>query len=484
MRIILVSIFYFFFSSVCAKTDFTPRLAQSYTYLFKLKFDSAQILINKSLMLEPDNQVNTLMYCYVEFIRILLSEDFLIYAQWQNKFELRVNSIRKMAEASPYRRYILGEVYIQSSILKFKFGDQIGALVDFRKGYGYLADNEKQFPTFVYHKKSLGFIHILLSLIPNKYKWLINIAGFDTDLQKGTRQLQAAAESEIATKDEAYYLQIWLKVIFEDKEDECINAMRAFIGLHPDYVVAKWSLVMFLKSTNRVDEALLISNQIKPKSGFYYSPYFYFINGQMHLLVGEFEKCNAEMTHFLASYKGKMLRQSAFYCKYLADYSISKVENLNLYRDSVLLTPISGSEQDRIAQNSIRDNPKPTIEILKAKLYFDAGRYESCLFELDKIKAENISKTIEKVEYYYRKGRGFEKMNDKPQALLFYQLAIDVQKKQPYYFAPNAYLLMAKMLQNNDKVLAKSYLKEIDSYDKYEYQTEIEYQAKALLKKL
>lgn len=484
MRIVLAVCLLFAFIFCKAKTEFTPQLAKAYTYLFKLKLDSTQILINKSVRSEPDNHVGTLLYCYVEFIRILLSEDRFVYTQWQNRFEFRINSVKMLDDKSPYRNYILGEMYIQSSLLKVKFNDGMGALLDFRKGYGYLADNEKDFPEFLYHKKTLGTIHILLSFIPNKYKWVIRLIGFSTDFDIGQAQLQVASKDEVATKDEAIFIQMWLKIAMDDKNEEGVKVMKDFIATHPDYIVAKWSLIMILKNMNKVDEALAIADQIKPSSGFYYSPYFYFVKGQMNLYTAEFERAKQELDLFLANYKGVMLRQSAFYFKYLADYVNGQEGNLSLLKDSVLLTGKSGSEQDRIAQSALTENPNPNIELVKARLYFDGGRYQSSLNELLKLKIENINTENEKVEYYYRVARAYEKLSDLQNAFVFYKLTIEKQKQIPLYFAPNAYLLMARLVKATDKNLAKQYLKKVDDFNNYEYQTEIEYQAKALLKKL
>jgi len=484
MRVLGWLSLWLFFCIANAKTEFSPKLAQSYEFLYKLKLDSAQILIRRNEQSEPDNEVNKFMYSYVEFIRILLSEDNLVYSQWQNRFNLRINAFKAIADASPYKQYLLGEMYIKSSILKFKFGDQVGALIDFKKGYSFLASNEKDFPNFPYHKKTLGFIHIVLSYIPNKYKWVLHTFGFGTNFDKGKFQLQAALQNEVATKYEAFFLVQWLNIIFDDKTGESLKAMAEFAKQHPDFVVAKWSLIMALKNENRVEEALEISSQMKPNSGFYFSPYFYFVNGQMQLFRGNYEKSTSEMQLFIVHYKGKMLRQSAFYFMYLSDYLQQKPDKLGMYKDSVLNTPESGSEQDRVAKKVLLENPTPTLEILKARLYYDGGYFDKSLAAIDRLQPNTIADTRESIEYFYRKARLLEKRNDNTNALKFYQLTIKKQGKGAYYFAPNSYLLMAKIVKDDNLDLAKNYLKKIDNYDGYEYQPAIEYQAKALLKKL
>jgi len=477
---------FFFFSTAAAqgKTEFSPRIVQAYLYLFKLKLDSTQIVIRRNEQAEPDNEMNSLIYNYVEVIRILLSEEYQVYLQWQNRFTVRTNGIKLMPDDSPFKQYILGEMYIQSSMLKFKFSDQMGALVDFKRGYGYLSANEKKFPSFAYHKKTLGFVHIILSYVPNKYKWFLHTFGFNTDFDKGVLQLKAAQEAQVATKHEAFFLQQWISIIFDSKTEESLKSMTDFLALHPDFVAAKWSLIMALKHENRVDEALQLCDQIKPNSGFYYSPYFYFINAQMQIYKGNYEKCKAEMQHFLTYYKGKMLRQSGFYFLFLADYLVGRYDKLSVYKDSVLNTPESGSEQDRVARLIMLENDKPTIEIVKARLYFDGGYYNQSLEEINKLQSNVVVNHRESVELLYRKARLLEKMKDKANALNYYKLAIEKQKLKSYYFAPFCYLQMAKILLTENPAQSKNYIKRIDDYDDYEYQAAIAYEAKALLKKL
>lgn len=484
-KISLLFFFAFIFFETSAVTGFTPVLEKAYTYLFKLKLDSTQILVNRNARLSPDNQINTLLYCYVECIRMLLSEDPLVFTQWQNRFDARINAVKTLSKSDPYRNYILGEIYLQSGLVKAKFNDQMSALLDFRKGYSYLADNEKEFPEFIHHKKSLGFIHVLLSLVPKQYQWVVNLAGFKTDLKLGENQLSQAVNGKIAISDEALFFQIWLNVVQnEDNYLSALASLRDFAAAHPDYVVAKWSMVMLLKNIHQTQEALVMANQIIPNSGHYYSPYFYFVKGQMNLNMGNLELANEEMKNFLANYKGVVLKQSAYFSLYLSDYLVHKTENLNQYKDSVLKESNSNSELDYLAQRAIKNNPHPNREILSAKLQYDAGLFDQSLQTLAAISPDTISNQSEKVEYFYRKASGLEKLRQIPLAFENYQLAIQYQNKMPLYFAPNALLRMGKLVQKENPDLAKSYLKKIEDYDKYEYQSEVEYKAKALLKKI
>lgn len=114
----------------------------------------------------------------------------------------------------------------------------------------------------------------------------------------------------------------------------------------------------------------------------------------------------------------------------------------------------------------------------------DGGYYKEALEQLQKIKSNELIKNRDKVEYYYRTARINEALLQQTNAEKNYLKCIQLQKNEPYYFAPNAYLQLGFFYKKTDVNKAIAYFKKVLSYKNHEYKYTLDNKAKSALKLL
>ena len=96
-----------------------------------------------------------------------------------------------------------------------------------------------------------------------------------------------------------------------------------------------------------------------------------------------------------------------------------------------------------------------------------------------------LTRTRDVIEYYYRKGRIYDELNNTNEAVKNYLLAIQKGENTKYYFAANACLKLANIFERqNKKNNAITYYNKAISLEKDEYTNSIDAEAKAGLNRL
>jgi tetratricopeptide (TPR) repeat protein len=141
-----------------------------------------------------------------------------------------------------------------------------------------------------------------------------------------------------------------------------------------------------------------------------------------------------------------------------------------------------GKDQEALFE---ANDVKPDIDLLKARLYFDGGYYAKALAELAG-KDENSFKLLrDKIEFWYRLGRIYDKTGKFNDAIANYQKAINLGKETKYYFAANSALNIGLIFeQKRDFKRAGDYYNQALGMHDHQYQNDVDNDAKAGLKRI
>jgi tetratricopeptide (TPR) repeat protein len=157
------------------------------------------------------------------------------------------------------------------------------------------------------------------------------------------------------------------------------------------------------------------------------------------------------------------------------------------YSNYLKLVRTKGYATDEKDKQALKEanEAKPDVDLLKARLYFDGGYYSKALAEI-KDKPKNELKALrDQIELYYRLGRIYDRLDNFGQAVLNYQKAIDLGKKETFYFAANSALFLGILYeQKNDDAKAKYYYNMTLGMKGHEYQNSIDTQAKEGLSRI
>jgi tetratricopeptide (TPR) repeat protein len=119
----------------------------------------------------------------------------------------------------------------------------------------------------------------------------------------------------------------------------------------------------------------------------------------------------------------------------------------------VLATNKGYSESDLQAYREAEKEQKPNRVLLKSRLLFDGGYYtQSKALILGLFPAFETLSSDEKIEFYYRLGRIEHALENKANALLYYQSAISSGQNSPLYYAASAALRCAEIHENESQI--------------------------------
>jgi tetratricopeptide (TPR) repeat protein len=235
--------------------------------------------------------------------------------------------------------------------------------------------------------------------------------------------------------------------------------------------------------TARTDEAIRVLEN-RPNGGEYQLyPYLDYLAGTARLRKLDFGSSHYFMA-YLRTYRGINYIKDSYLN--LAWISLLK-GNAAGYKDYIQLVKSKGysfHEKDKQALQEAND-PIPDVDLLKARLLFDGGFYDRALNELKDKKAGDFKLLRDKIEFCYRLGRIYDETGRDELAIKFYQFAIDIGKKERYYFASNAaYRIGNIYAQKKNNAKARDYYNQAIDMEDHDYERSVEAKAKEGLSRL
>lgn len=475
MRFILSALLLFFLTSISCFSQFSEKQKLVYRQIASLEFDSASVL------LATDKDINAphiLLQNYLVAIKLLLHDNKDEFKKLKSRQDDYLQIINTLDDNDYITKWVRGELYLQWALIKGKFGEQVAATKDAYTAYQIFKDLEKEYPQNVLHKKNLGWMHMMASLLPRKIRWLAKMAGVTVNYSLGFEQLSKAAYTPNDVQGEALLFKEWTDVFVFKNQDTVSSELKRFIQSHPYHELAKLLEIVILKKGNH-NELMLSAIE---KTKLMKQPYLIYLKACGLMYKARYDEAIDAFKLFLEKYHYPHYSYDVF----LKLAFIAHISGDNATRDKLIekiaSLPKPDFEQDIYAQNFAIKGVFPAKELLVARLYSDGGYM---------LKADSVCNTIElsqlspseKEEYYYRKGRIAEQLKKNSDAMEWYEKCIN-NHVEGNYFAPNACLFKGKLLAKTNKKEAKVYLKRVFKYKNYDYKESIETKAEKALDEL
>ncbi|MCB0511174.1 MAG: hypothetical protein KDC72_01395, partial [Bacteroidetes bacterium] len=210
---IFILILGFSFLGKSQDLEYTNNCSLAYQTIFKFQFDEGLRLINIIKEKEPNNKMPYFLENYIDFFSLYISEDQSQYAQVKANVNKRLALLKGCDKNSPYYLYTQAEIYLQWALCKLKFQEYVSAVLDIRKAYNLLNENQKKFPNFKANLKSLGFLHTIFGAIPDNFKFGAKVLGLKGSIEQGLKELHEVIElKDFEFKSEALILYTFLQL--------------------------------------------------------------------------------------------------------------------------------------------------------------------------------------------------------------------------------------------------------------------------------
>ncbi|MFZ4564732.1 MAG: tetratricopeptide repeat protein, partial [Bacteroidales bacterium] len=444
----------------------------------------------------PDNLVPVYLENYIDFLTLIIGEERKVYDRLKDQKGERVNALEKGRNDSPYYNFCLGEVHLQWALARLKFGDYAAAAFEIRKAHACFSANDAKFPSFLINKLGLGVVNVMISLVPDNYKWVGNLIGLSGSMEQGISEIRKVAEysgpDKITRmyKPQASFYLAFLTLNLQKNKKEAMPVLELFKNQALDFQSPESPLLIFARATILMknglnDDALaVLQERVSLPQTFRFS-YLDYLEGiaRLNRLDDSAMVC---LNRFVAGFSGRNYLGSAY--QKLAWIAILHQDTGSYYQwmKQVLAKGKSEVDEDKQARYEAEKGMAPNLILLRARLLFDGGYYNRAMNELLNNPVKSAVKTKrDLVEYTYRLGRIYHEMGNHPKALENYQLTITRGKAEQYYYAAGAAYQMG-LLYENAGTLAKAE----NAYNTclaikpVEYKTSLHQKAKAGLNRL
>ncbi|MCD4774299.1 MAG: hypothetical protein K8R41_13050, partial [Bacteroidales bacterium] len=392
--------------SVSAQFDFNENCKNAYSAIINLKFDEGKKFIDNEKKNNADNYIVYYLENYIDFLTVIIGQEQKTFEVLESNKRLRINALQNADKNSPYYRYCLANVHLQWAFARLQFKEYFTAALEINKAYRLFNKNKSDYPDFMPGYVGLGLLHTIFGTVPDKYKWLINIVGFEGTIEQGISELQLVLE-DARINNENEYLKaeslFFLSLIQLNLKSDKIEAMEILSDLDElqgDNPLKIFSKARILMRTAANDEAieLLISYQKSDECFPFY--YLDFLTGmaKLHRLdkdaVKYFQK-------YIINFNGVNYVNDAFQkiaWHYLINGNKEKYfEYIKKVSDKGLVV-----DADKQALKESKTGIVPNVNLLKARLLFDGGYYEKAVKVLDELISNDLKNFKDTLEYKYR----------------------------------------------------------------------------------
>jgi tetratricopeptide (TPR) repeat protein len=483
-RIISILLLLMTYSRGYSQFVMTKNVEMAWDHILELKPDSALRYLETEKLSTPLNPSSFYYSHYALFLQALISGDVSDYNRFNEEAEILTMAIRDSDPHHPEYLYFLSSMHLQKTFLNVYHGEFWQAIRDLYVARRMIRQNSQDWPGFIPNLKIAGIIELLISSVPENYHWIFNCLGMNAELQEAIGKLEKYyAICSPEDKPEALtILALAYGQILPDK-DKAYKLLKECDEAFMLKAVSRLLLAFYASKTGHASEAAGLLEPANQPDRIWCD--------QAVLLLGitrlnMLEKdAGMYLEYFLDHYKGTNLVRIA--CHKLSwHYLIRGDTALYIsYKQKVLSEGSDLLSADKQATAEASGNAMPDVQLLKARLLFDAGLYDRALEILHNINVNELESDRNNIEYTYRFARVCHELNMIGRAKELYLKVLSGNAVPDAYFAPYSALqlgLIAEQEGNDEE--AKMFYETCLELNRGQYRSGIDREAKNRLESL
>jgi len=482
----LIFISLFALQSLVASEQFVlnAEVKNIYQKSLQLEFEQATLLLESKTM--KANAFRHLLHNQITFLQLFISEDFSAYERYSKLKSSLLNELDRADIQSPFYYYSLAEINLQWAMLRLKFNDRMKAVIELKRAYNHLGNNQKLYPSFSLNLKLSALLNAFAGAIPENYKWLSDLIGFQGTVEDGLHEL-ALLQKQISNNSNYDFLLPEL-IFFETFIDlNLSNQSPNYQAYYQKIEQLKYKSALL----NFCGASVAAKEKNKEKLSYYLNDvksaerfcYLIYLKG-IQTLNARKQDAAPYFHRYLSCFKGQSYIKASY--QKLAWTALLRQDTLS-YRSFMLLALKEGNsdlDEDKMALFDAQKNTIPNVDLLRCRLHFDDGDYKTAYRILEHLKIEDFISDCDIYEYNYRKGRLLHMMDSVDQALFYYESTF---KKRDvcleYYGASAAYQIGIIFLQQKNYKNAHFWLNQCIAQKNHPFKNSLDAKAKVALAK-
>ncbi len=455
------------------------------------KFDSL-------MLLEPHRPEGYALKSTCAFWKFVLSEkpaDYDALVQLSDlahaRIETYLNAHKHDRRSKALATYFLAEHHLQLGAANARRQSFASAAIHFHKAKGLYKDALELDSTFYDAAKGVGFIEFFSSLIPDSYKWLASVFGYEGTREEGLRKLALARDKGIYTRRESAYYLAMLNYLFFNRYAEAETELLALAQRYPNSIALNYTLGSFyfkLKKTDLAEHYLRCAINDGGNNN-EFSAYALFRLAELQFRLNQFAEANASYRRYLSILDLDLYHAQTHYKLGLCSELLgNREEALSHYKQAVSSTDNPDELHARRKAKEFFSRPVSQNEkqLLLARNHFDSGNYDAALSVLmSLLQQEGSLKDDERAELYYRLARVYDETGKQSEAIEFYRKCYAVKALRERHFAPQSRLHLGRLYaRQGEKAKAMEEFEKASRYVSFDFEKELRREVKLELAKL
>lgn len=431
--------------------SFSGTAKDAYEKAVSLRLQEARIALDGLRSNEPDNLIPVLVENYVDFLTVFANDNENDYKRLSKNMDSRLDKISRGDRRSPYYLYCQAEIRLQWAFLRSRFGDYLSAMSDVKQAYALLEENQRKFPDFIANKKSLGIIHALVGNVPEEYRWTVKaLGGMSGTTEQGLHELEEvlhyARQNDFIFEEETFVAYSFLMAYINNQVENGWKLIKNSQLRPKENPLAAYAMAMVAMRAGYNEAAIGLLSEAPAGNGFYTLYQRDYLLGLAKLRRLDAD-ANKYLESFLSHFKGENGVKEGY--QKLGWHHLVLGNESGYYTNMALVKQKGDdhTEPDKVALREAKGGEKPDQTLLKARLLFDGGYYQRALDLLKNSGTRYESNRKEHLEYIYRLGRIYHKLNRSQEAIKNYNQTIEKGAKDPWYFACNAALQLGLLYE-------------------------------------
>lgn len=455
------------------------QLQKAYHQFYDFELDSCEKSLGKTA-LDPSSYY---LESLISSTKIYINDDPAYYKNNKSTESHLLKNLEKLQLSDKYQNFLKSEIKLQWSILKLKMGDEFSAFWNLKQAYNIANENIENYPDFIPSYKTIGLLHVLFGVFPDKYNWLLSLFGIEGDVEKGLIELDKVNNSSHYLALESNITTALLYAYLLNDPGKGANIMRN-IHAQNKYLLVDYAFVLILIKNAQSELALQIIDKTFDHHHHLKIPQLYYAYGEILLQKGELDLAIKHYQEFLSLNKSKNLVKDANYKIGICFLLKGMPDSVEIYFNASINYEWAKNETDKNAQLALTSKIELNKNLLQLRYATDGGYYENAFKIHEQIDTTTLN-VHDRCEFAYRSARLYDKTGGIEKAIRNYQKTLKIQESQNWYYAPNSALQLGLIfLQRGDKENSRIYLEMISKYNEYPYQNSIRQKAKSALKEL
>ncbi len=463
-----------------AEIQFTQTCSKAMNALLHYDFNQAETLLQTIEKKEPNHIALPYLRQYAQFLVYLANDNRSNYEAFIEVHDKAMDDLK--SKQKEWYNILSSNMLLQKSLVEMSRNNQFQGALALYRSYSAFRNIQTNPDNILWHLKLRGIFNVLWDRIPDNWRFVTNLAGFQGDFHMGIRQLVGYNDNRLpeGMAEESKIILLYIHKLFQQEEEEGLADLFDEVMMTDNSPITDFLYSGIMSKMGHGKKALDLLQAAPTRSADQF-PLLRLLHAKLLLNSNQTKQARIELSQFIKQYRGDSFCNDA----YLQMSRICIVEDQHdeaaewSLKCLARTAPITTT--DRQAMSECRRFNQWQPNLLRARLCFDFGDYEKA----DEWASKPVTASSAKIEQQYRKGRIAHRRGHLQDALEHYNNTIALSSKDARYYAPYAALYCAEIeiaAHNNQK--AAKYLATAKKLNIGEYKQELEFKIKNCQKQI